>query len=410
MFDTNNYNNTSDQGCGSSQLCLWSIPPQINSSAYPNLTVSHGRAEPVPRLVISDTSATTKLTAEELTYLHKRKRQILRSVRGVSCGVKKHKRFRWWVMGESNEAIEAGLDIWKTFHKFIYCVRRKWDKKLQYQVVEHQQGDLLPCGRKRRHFHIITYGARFIPKDWVNDWWEKHYLSHTSKFQAVHSPYHAVSYIAGYLTEKNEDGSYKFVRSTFSQRWVFPGWISYSKAYKRKNGIYPSEEKLVSLSLLTDAELMMEKESLIGSAFTRQYQRIYDTPVPYDVLEKIYRMDAKTRVTEKEWLIETGHLSSHYFADTAAGSPANNVNLVDYALAYDRLVGIQKASVRHHEGIPEHIKADMTYEQRKEVIQTWDYRRVSCHFVNGKKYYLVGDKLISPEKLSLYGYEVVTET
>lgn len=48
-------------------------------------------------------------------YRRKKGRFLLRGFRGVSVGVAKGFRFRWFVLSESNEAIVAGLDFGKTF-------------------------------------------------------------------------------------------------------------------------------------------------------------------------------------------------------------------------------------------------------------------------------------------------------
>ena len=59
----------------------------------------------------------------------------------------------------------------------------------------------------------------------------------------------AVNYLGGYLS----DGS-KFVRGWSSKGWVFDGWLSVSKEWKRQYGAYPEVDGIVALAMLSPDE------------------------------------------------------------------------------------------------------------------------------------------------------------
>lgn len=55
-------------------------------------------------------------------------------------------------------------------------------------------------------------------------------------------------YLSKYLS--GED----FERCYFSKGWVFPGWIGFSKWFKKEFGVYPPREMLVALAKMSGAE------------------------------------------------------------------------------------------------------------------------------------------------------------
>ena len=75
-------------------------------------------------------------------------------------------------------------------------------------------------------------------------------------------------YLSGYLSGEG------FERHHFSSGWVFPGWIGFSKWFKKEFGIYPPREMLVELGKMSKAEreehtwfglYLWEKKNLVGN-------------------------------------------------------------------------------------------------------------------------------------------------
>jgi len=68
----------------------------------------------------------------------------------------------------------------------------------------------------------------------------------------------AAGYIGNYLNMQ----SYRVRKYIMSAGWVFPGWVSWSKRFRRKNGVYPDEMypgilgKLASMSKSERDEIM----------------------------------------------------------------------------------------------------------------------------------------------------------
>ncbi len=112
---------------------------------------------------------------------------------GIMVGLAKMKRFRWWTLTESNESIEAGMNF-----SHSWSMMRKWlarlDEQLEYCLVEHIQGD-----RKRRNWHVLTYGENRLPVNDMRGYWKSHYLSTITGLQEVKNPFKSASYLAGYL-------------------------------------------------------------------------------------------------------------------------------------------------------------------------------------------------------------------
>lgn len=189
----------------------------------------------------------TRLYGCESQELERRiRRFMVRAFRGVDCGVAKGYRFRWFVMTESNEAIELGIPFGREWNKFLVWLRYRCSD-FEYIVVEHRQGD-----RQRRNWHVLSYGSDRLPVLAMRDYWLEHYKSTITGMAEVKDIRKAVLYLAGYLGSGD-----KFVRSWCSQGWVFRSWIGWSKWYRwhfNRGREYPSGDMLVSLSLMSPDE------------------------------------------------------------------------------------------------------------------------------------------------------------
>ena len=58
-----------------------------------------------------------------------------------------------------------------------------------------------------------------------------------AKVAAVDDVEGAARYLGNYLNMQ----SYRVRKYIMSAGWVFPGWVSWSKRFRRKHGVYPDE-------------------------------------------------------------------------------------------------------------------------------------------------------------------------
>jgi hypothetical protein len=178
-------------------------------------------------------------TNENACLNRKKARFMVRAFKGVECGLAKNCRFRWFVLTESDEAIDSRKKFGREFHNFIRWLRKVHKIDLQYIVVEHRQGD-----KKRSNYHVLTYGSDKLPLRVMREYWESHYLSHVTGMAEIVDIRKSVKYLCAYVS----DGD-KFVRSFNSQGWIFRGWQGFSKKYKAEYGRYPDNELMAVFSL-----------------------------------------------------------------------------------------------------------------------------------------------------------------
>jgi len=171
---------------------------------------------------------------------HRIDRFYIRAFRGAVCGSLKGYRFRWFVLTESDEALGLGIDFGSEFHRFITWLRYRCSD-FQYLVVEHIQGD-----KKRRNWHVLSYGSDRLPVLAMRDYWLRHYKSTVTGMAQVKDIGKSIKYLAGYLS-----GSDKFNGSWCSQGWVFRGWVGMTKDFYRRYGHYPSDADLATLALMS---------------------------------------------------------------------------------------------------------------------------------------------------------------
>ena len=148
---------------------------------------------------------------------------------------------RYFVLTESDEAIAKGLDITQKLNEMFRYLRRHYGR-IDYCCVRHRQGD-----KKRVNLHIVYFG-QYIPQQVIEDWWWKNYASHRSKMGKVYNVKGQAWYLSKYLS--GED----FERYYFSEGWVFPGWIGFSKWFNKEFGIYPPKQMLVELAKMSKEE------------------------------------------------------------------------------------------------------------------------------------------------------------
>ena len=207
-----------------------------------------------PLLVPNGCKSQTNINAE---LNRKRGRFMVKAYRGVECGISKGFRFRWFVLTESDEALAEGLEFGEEFNRFRTWLKKQKCKDFQYMVVEHRQGD-----RRRRNWHVLSYGSEKLPVDDIREYWLSHYKSTVTGMAEVKDVGKAVKYLAGYLSSKD-----KFVRCWMSQGWVYPGWVADTKLYKKRYGEYLSGGVLCELSWLPKSRRDGEVEVLLKTGY-----------------------------------------------------------------------------------------------------------------------------------------------
>lgn len=183
----------------------------------------------------------------------KQARFLMRAFRGVTVGLSKGYRFRWFVLTESDAAIAAHKVFGREFNRFVTWLRYHCPS-FEYIVVEH--------GFPRRHWHILSYGSDKLPVHDVREYWRDHYLSTVTGMAEVKHIEKAIYYVAGYL-KKSE----KYVRSWSSSGWVFGGWLGFTRAYKSLYGEYPSAAVISELALLEKGARDYEKLWLLETGY-----------------------------------------------------------------------------------------------------------------------------------------------
>jgi hypothetical protein len=197
---------------------------------------------------------------------HKQGRFYVRALRGVTCGIIKGYRFRWFVLTESDEALLAGLDFGNAWNKLVTLIRY-YCPDFQYCIVEHHQGAVsVVTGKQRLNRHILSYGSDKLPLALMKANWLKNYKSSVTGMEEIRHISKAVKYLAGYLGRGE-----KFVRSWHSQGWVFPGWVGFNRSYHRQYGEYITAEVLSSLSLLKSSAREYELEYLKNTGFDSKF-------------------------------------------------------------------------------------------------------------------------------------------
>jgi len=220
------------------------------------------RRYPQPPLLVPNGC---KSAENNLSLKRKKNRFLVRAFRGVTCGLSKGYRFRWFVLTESDEALSSGREFGREFHLFITWLRY-FCRDFQYIAVEHRQGN-----KQRRNWHILSYGSDKLPIQKMREYWLSHYLSTVTGMAEVKDIDKAIKYLAGYLSSGD-----KFVRSFQSQGWVFRGWVSVSRQYHSRYGDYPSSKTLATLSLMSRAVRPGELDWLNETGYL---SREYSIPV-----------------------------------------------------------------------------------------------------------------------------------
>jgi hypothetical protein len=171
------------------------------------------------------------------------------------------------VLTESDEALRAGVSFGREFNRFRTWLRKVHCPSFEYIVVEHKQGVPSKATQQlRRNWHILSYGSDRLPVLAMRDYWRSHYLSTVTGMAEVADIGKAVKYLAGYLSDSD-----KFIRSWHSQGWVFRGWVSTSRQYRKSFADYPPANSLAELSLMSPSLRAGELDWLLNTGDLSSY-------------------------------------------------------------------------------------------------------------------------------------------
>lgn len=170
-------------------------------------------------------------------------------------------RLRFLTLNSSDESIVLGIDILKSFSKLVKRMRRRYGKFGYFGVVAYDENEPL-----REHIHVICKGV-FMPQRELEDMLIDVHRSITPYIEAVDDVAGAARYVGNYLNMQ----SYRVKKYIMSADWVFKGWISWSKSFKRKYGDYPEQmypgmlAKLGRMSKSERDEIMTKLMKMEGS-------------------------------------------------------------------------------------------------------------------------------------------------
>lgn len=158
-------------------------------------------------------------------------RRMARFWHRLYTGAEKADRLRFLTINSSDESIVLGIDILKSFSKLVKRMRRKYGVFEYFGVVACDENEAL-----REHIHVICKGV-FMPQRELEDMLIDVHKSIKPYIEAVDDVAGAAGYMGKYLHMQ----SYRLRKYIMSAGWVFPGWVSWSKRFRRKNGVYPDE-------------------------------------------------------------------------------------------------------------------------------------------------------------------------
>jgi hypothetical protein len=162
-------------------------------------------------------------------------------------GAESADKLRFLTFNSSDESIVLGINILESFSKLVKRARRKYGEFEYFGVVACDENEPL-----REHIHVICKGV-YMPQRELEDMWVGVHRSIKPYIEAVSDVGGAAGYLGKYLHAQ----SYHVRKYIMSAGWVFPGWISWSKWYRRNYGVYPDQKYpgvLVKLARLSKKE------------------------------------------------------------------------------------------------------------------------------------------------------------
>ena len=158
-------------------------------------------------------------------------RRIGRFWHRLFTGAETGDRLRFLTLNSSDESIVLGIDILKSFSKMVKRIRRKYGKFEYFGVVAYDENEPL-----REHIHVICKGV-FMPQRELEHMLIEVHRSIKPYIEAVDD----IGAAAGYMGKYMHSQSYRVRKYIMSAGWVFKGWVSWSKWFKKHYGVYPDK-------------------------------------------------------------------------------------------------------------------------------------------------------------------------
>lgn len=160
-------------------------------------------------------------------------RRVRRFYQRYFTGVGVGGRLRILTLTTSDEAIDKGLDIHRSFRALKERLRRRWGR-FEYMGVREVKGD-------RQHLHLVFRGE-YMEQVQLSAMWSSLHHSPVVDIRAVWGSRGGARYLAKYLSKSASS------RYWASYNWVFQGWVGWSKRVKRAFGHYPARGLLQALA------------------------------------------------------------------------------------------------------------------------------------------------------------------
>ncbi|MFC1932522.1 hypothetical protein ACFLXU_02685 [Chloroflexota bacterium] len=137
-------------------------------------------------------------------------------------------RLRFMTLNSSDESVVLGLNVLESFSKLVKRFRRKYGVFEYFGVVE-QDKEI----EERRHLHLICKGV-YMPQREIEDMWIAVHRSIKPYIRDVYGKGGAAGYLGKYL------GKERLSRYIWSAGWILPGYVGWSKTYRREFADYPT--------------------------------------------------------------------------------------------------------------------------------------------------------------------------
>lgn len=137
---------------------------------------------------------------------------------------------RFITLNSSDESVVLGLNVLESLSKLVKRFRRKYGVFEYFGVIERDKNI-----EERKHLHLICKGI-YMPQREIEDMWVAVHRSIKPFIKKVYSVGGAAGYLGKYISKK------RFNRYIWSAGWILPGYVCWSKAYRKVMGYYPDIE------------------------------------------------------------------------------------------------------------------------------------------------------------------------
>ncbi len=149
---------------------------------------------------------------------------------------------RFITLNSSDESVVLGIDILKSLSKLVKRLRRKYGVFEYFGVVEQDKEV-----EERKHLHLICKGI-YMPQREIEHMWVAVHRSIKPYIKKVYSVGGAAGYLGKYISKKRVN------RYIWSAGWILPGYVGWSKAYRKVMEYYPDIELVRQMANLENDE------------------------------------------------------------------------------------------------------------------------------------------------------------